>query len=183
MVSFYDPQVVRIQEKIAHKYEKLDGFSTKIVGVKKEIDQLDDLAYGNSVLFKDAKWKVIFSNDFKTSFGNPKCSHMKKQVLNLPNSRTWNFLGVAAPKDIIQFCKPSKCEGGYEVSEGVGAVERSHVRDTDVIDDLSYLDNGSSNTTLCLENHTYIQGSSTLVSFQGLFCDLEPIDWMSTASV
>ena len=29
-----------------------------IVGVKKELDQLDDLANGNSVLFKDAKWKV-----------------------------------------------------------------------------------------------------------------------------
>nr|GEV91261.1 UvrD-like helicase, ATP-binding domain, P-loop containing nucleoside triphosphate hydrolase [Tanacetum cinerariifolium] len=56
---------------------------TTIVGVKKELDQLDDLANGNSVLFKDAKWKVLFSNDFKTSFGKLKCSRMKKQVLNL----------------------------------------------------------------------------------------------------
>ncbi|GJS98991.1 hypothetical protein Tco_0820161 [Tanacetum coccineum] len=34
------------------------GTSNDIVGVKKELDQLDDLANGNSSLFKDAKWKV-----------------------------------------------------------------------------------------------------------------------------
>ncbi|GKA42201.1 UvrD-like helicase, ATP-binding domain, P-loop containing nucleoside triphosphate hydrolase, partial [Tanacetum coccineum] len=151
VVSPYASQVVTIQEKLAHRYEKLDGFSVKvksidgfqggeediiilstvrsnsrgsvgflsslqrtnvaltrartsvdarnrnclfnadadeclkttIVGVKKELDQLDDLANGNSVLFKDAKWKVLFSNDFKTSFGKLKCSRMKKLVLNL----------------------------------------------------------------------------------------------------
>ncbi|GKE92486.1 hypothetical protein Tco_1573581 [Tanacetum coccineum] len=54
-----------------------------IVGVKKELDQLDDLANGNSSLFKDAEWKILFSNDLKTSFGKLKCSRMKKQVLNL----------------------------------------------------------------------------------------------------
>ncbi|GJZ93774.1 UvrD-like helicase, ATP-binding domain, P-loop containing nucleoside triphosphate hydrolase [Tanacetum coccineum] len=119
VVSPYASQVVTIQEKITHQYEKLDGFSVEvksidgvsgwrqdiinlstvrsnsrgsvgfqsslqrtnvaltrarhslwilgnertltsndIVGVKKELDQLDDLANGNSSLFKDAKWKV-----------------------------------------------------------------------------------------------------------------------------
>ncbi|GJZ07899.1 UvrD-like helicase, ATP-binding domain, P-loop containing nucleoside triphosphate hydrolase [Tanacetum coccineum] len=125
VVSPYASQVVTIQEKIAHQYEKLDGFSVEvksidgvsgwrqdiinlstirsnsrgsvgfqsslqrtnvaltrarlwilgnertltsndIVGVKKELDQLDDLANGNSSLFKDAKWKFMNSGSEPT---------------------------------------------------------------------------------------------------------------------
>nr|GEY28696.1 development/cell death domain-containing protein [Tanacetum cinerariifolium] len=50
------------QEKLAHKYENLDGFSVKmtIIVAKKELQQLDDLVNGNSVLFKHANWKEGF---------------------------------------------------------------------------------------------------------------------------
>ncbi|XP_037493694.1 uncharacterized ATP-dependent helicase C29A10.10c-like [Jatropha curcas] len=40
-----------------------------ILDVKKEFDQLDDLLNGNSVLFKCARWKVLFSEYFRRSFG------------------------------------------------------------------------------------------------------------------
>ncbi|GKC47736.1 UvrD-like helicase, ATP-binding domain, P-loop containing nucleoside triphosphate hydrolase, partial [Tanacetum coccineum] len=56
---------------------------TTIIAVKKELEQLDDLVNGNSVLFKDAKWKVLFSDDFRRSFRKLMGSHLKKLVLNL----------------------------------------------------------------------------------------------------
>nr|XP_043619914.1 uncharacterized protein LOC122591730 [Erigeron canadensis] len=172
VVSPYAAQVVMIQEKLAHKYEKLDGFSVKVksiddfqggeediiilstvrsnsrgsVGVmycpqmanvaltrarhclwilgnertltksvsvweelvydarnrhcffdvdsdeclkmtvintKKELEQLDDLLNENSILFKHAKWKVLFSDDFRRSFGKLTTARSKKLVLNL----------------------------------------------------------------------------------------------------
>ncbi|PWA55756.1 uvrD-like Helicase, ATP-binding domain, P-loop containing nucleoside triphosphate hydrolase [Artemisia annua] len=163
VVSTYSAQVVSIQEKLAHKYEKLDGFSVRvksidgfqggeediiilstvrsnsrgsvgfisspqrtnvaltrarhclwilgnertllnsesvwtdlvhdarnrhslfdadsddslkmtIIAAKKELEQLDDLVNGNSVLFSD---------DFRRSFGKLTCARLKKLVLNL----------------------------------------------------------------------------------------------------
>ncbi|PWA49328.1 uvrD-like Helicase, ATP-binding domain, P-loop containing nucleoside triphosphate hydrolase [Artemisia annua] len=56
---------------------------TTIIAAKKELDQLDDLVNGNSVLFKHAKWKVLFSDDFRRSFGKLVGSRLKKLVLNL----------------------------------------------------------------------------------------------------
>ncbi|PWA68458.1 UvrD-like Helicase, ATP-binding domain-containing protein [Artemisia annua] len=118
VISPYAAQVISIQEKLAYKYDKLDGFSVKvksvdgfqgaeedisvmqeiaslfdadsdeclkmtIIAAKKELDQLDDLVNGNSVLFKHAKWKVLFSDDFRRSFGKLMGSRLKKLVLNL----------------------------------------------------------------------------------------------------
>ncbi|GJX43562.1 UvrD-like helicase, ATP-binding domain, P-loop containing nucleoside triphosphate hydrolase, partial [Tanacetum coccineum] len=164
VISPYAAQVASIQEKLAHKFEKLDGFSVKvksidgfqggeediiilstilsnyknyniiafhyycrhclwilgnertltncesiwkdlvsdarnrhcffdadsdeclkmtIIGAKKELEQLDDLVKGNSVLFEHAKWKVLFSDDFRRSFGKLTRPCLKKQVLNL----------------------------------------------------------------------------------------------------
>nr|GEX90582.1 UvrD-like helicase, ATP-binding domain, P-loop containing nucleoside triphosphate hydrolase [Tanacetum cinerariifolium] len=166
VMSPYAAQVASIQEKLAHKYEKLDGFSVKvksidgfqggeediiilstvrsnihgslgfisspqrtnvaltrarhclwilgnertltncesiwkdlvsdarnlhcffdadsdeclkmtIIGAKKELEQLDDLVKGNSVLFEHAKWKA---DDFKRSFGKLTRPRLKKQV-------------------------------------------------------------------------------------------------------
>ncbi|KAK9063833.1 hypothetical protein SSX86_017705 [Deinandra increscens subsp. villosa] len=56
---------------------------TSIIDTKKELDQLDDLVNGNSVLFKHEKWKVLFSDDFKRSFGKLTSTRLKKLVLNL----------------------------------------------------------------------------------------------------
>nr|GEV15151.1 UvrD-like helicase, ATP-binding domain, P-loop containing nucleoside triphosphate hydrolase [Tanacetum cinerariifolium] len=54
-----------------------------IIATNKELEELDDLINGNSVLFKHAKWKVLFSDDFRRSFGKLARSRLKKQVLNL----------------------------------------------------------------------------------------------------
>ncbi|KAL8105743.1 hypothetical protein AgCh_029512 [Apium graveolens] len=53
-----------------------------IVDMKKELDQLEDLLNTASVLFRSARWKVIFSENFRKSFGKLS-SRLKKTVLNL----------------------------------------------------------------------------------------------------
>ncbi|XP_071714212.1 uncharacterized protein, partial [Rutidosis leptorrhynchoides] len=55
----------------------------RIIAAKKELEQLDDLVNGNSVLFKREKWKVLFSDDFRRSFTKLTCVRLKKLVLNL----------------------------------------------------------------------------------------------------
>ncbi|KAI3730446.1 hypothetical protein L1987_61616 [Smallanthus sonchifolius] len=190
VVSPYAAQVVTIQEKLAHKYEKVDGFSVKvktidgfqggeediiilstvrsnshgsvgflsspqrtnvaltrarhclwilgdertltnseyvwkelvydarnrhclfdadadeclkmtIIAAKKELDQLDDLVKGNGALFKHAKWKVLFSDDFRKS--------------NLEVPKSW-----PASQEIIRFRPLSNCEGESEASVNPG---------------------------------------------------------------
>ncbi|PWA75023.1 hypothetical protein CTI12_AA245630 [Artemisia annua] len=183
VISPYAAQVISIQEKLAHKYEKLDGFSVKvrsidgfqggeediifsrqhclwilgnektlsssesiwkelvfdarnrhcffdadadeclktiIIAAIKELDQLDDLVNGNSVLFKHAKWKVLFSDDFRRSFAKLTGSRLKKQVLNLllklssawrPKNRSTDFCCKSSSQILKQF----KVEGLYVI--------------------------------------------------------------------
>ncbi|KAH7840877.1 hypothetical protein Vadar_022824 [Vaccinium darrowii] len=54
-----------------------------IIDVKKELDQLDDLLNEDSVLFKNAKWKVFFSDNFRKSFQKLKSARTKKSVIQL----------------------------------------------------------------------------------------------------
>ncbi|KAJ4972464.1 hypothetical protein NE237_005638 [Protea cynaroides] len=54
-----------------------------ILHVKQELDQLDDLLNGDSILFKNARWKVLFSENFRKSFGKLKSTQKKKSVINL----------------------------------------------------------------------------------------------------
>ncbi|XP_042503955.1 uncharacterized protein LOC122081053 isoform X2 [Macadamia integrifolia] len=54
-----------------------------IVQVKQELDQLDDLLNGDSILFKNERWKVLFSESFRKSFGKLKSTQRKKSVINL----------------------------------------------------------------------------------------------------
>nr|GEU37713.1 UvrD-like helicase, ATP-binding domain, P-loop containing nucleoside triphosphate hydrolase [Tanacetum cinerariifolium] len=141
VISPYVSQVVMIQQKLAHKYKNLDGFSVKvksidgfqggeediiilstmtIIKAKKELEQLDDLVNGNSVLFKHAKWKVLFSADFKRSFGKLTGSRLKKLVLNL----LLKLSGGWRPKNISvdlccgnssQILKQFKVDGFYVI--------------------------------------------------------------------
>ncbi|KAG8369505.1 hypothetical protein BUALT_Bualt14G0020600 [Buddleja alternifolia] len=60
-----------------------DDISKTIVGVKKELEQLEDLLSGESLLFKNARWKVSFSDNFQKSFQKLKPSHVKKLAINL----------------------------------------------------------------------------------------------------
>nr|XP_043619922.1 uncharacterized protein LOC122591738 [Erigeron canadensis] len=54
-----------------------------VINTKKELEQLDDLVNESSILFKHAKWKVLFSDDFRRSFGKLTTARLKKLVLSL----------------------------------------------------------------------------------------------------
>ncbi|MCL7035661.1 hypothetical protein MKW94_006378, partial [Papaver nudicaule] len=54
-----------------------------VLKAKKELDQLDDLLNGDSILFKTAKWKVLFSDNFRKSFMRLKSSQTQKSIINL----------------------------------------------------------------------------------------------------
>ncbi|XP_042028915.1 uncharacterized protein LOC121775899 [Salvia splendens] len=54
-----------------------------IIDVKKELDQLDDLLSGESTLFENLKWQVLFSENFRKSFQKLRFSSTKKLVINL----------------------------------------------------------------------------------------------------
>ncbi|KAK8484172.1 hypothetical protein V6N13_122280 [Hibiscus sabdariffa] len=59
------------------------GLAKAIFDAKKEFDQLDDILNHDSVLFKNARWKVLFSDNFRKSFGKVKSAQTQKSVLNL----------------------------------------------------------------------------------------------------
>ncbi|KAI3903276.1 hypothetical protein MKW98_031930 [Papaver atlanticum] len=67
---------------------------------KKELDQLDDLLNGVSILFKTAKWKVLFSDNFRKSFARLKSIQTQKSVINLllKLSNGWS------PKKVDSIC-------------------------------------------------------------------------------
>ncbi|PHT49426.1 hypothetical protein CQW23_09173 [Capsicum baccatum] len=54
-----------------------------ILDVKKELDQMDDLLSGDTALFKEQKWKVAFSDNFRKSFQKLASSYLRKYVLTL----------------------------------------------------------------------------------------------------
>ncbi|GJU83140.1 UvrD-like helicase, ATP-binding domain, P-loop containing nucleoside triphosphate hydrolase [Tanacetum coccineum] len=91
-----------------------------IIEAKKELEQLDDLVNENSVLFKHAKWKVLFSDDFRRSFGKLTFSRLKKLVLNLllKLSGGWrpkNFSVDLSCENSSQILKQFKIEGFYVI--------------------------------------------------------------------
>ncbi|GJW38050.1 hypothetical protein Tco_0060970, partial [Tanacetum coccineum] len=75
--------------------------------VEKEKESLDDLVNWNSVLYKDAKRKVLFSDDFRRSFGMLTCERLKKLVLNLllRLSTGWR------PKRSLGLCQENSSKG------------------------------------------------------------------------
>ncbi|XP_003631316.2 uncharacterized protein LOC100855072 isoform X1 [Vitis vinifera] len=54
-----------------------------IFKVKTELDELDDLLNKDSSLFNSARWKVIFSENFRKAFYNLKSSHTQNTVIAL----------------------------------------------------------------------------------------------------
>ncbi|GJY19122.1 UvrD-like helicase, ATP-binding domain, P-loop containing nucleoside triphosphate hydrolase [Tanacetum coccineum] len=91
-----------------------------ILGAKKKLEQLDDLVNGNSVLFKHAKWKVLFSDIFRRTFGKLTGSRLKKQVLNLllKLSSGWRPKNKSVDmccENSSQILKQFKVEGFYVI--------------------------------------------------------------------
>ncbi|KAL3635026.1 hypothetical protein CASFOL_022080 [Castilleja foliolosa] len=58
-------------------------FGKTIVHVKKELEQLDDLLSGECILFRNLRWKVLLSENFRKSFQKLKSSSFKKLVINV----------------------------------------------------------------------------------------------------
>ncbi|KAF5201090.1 Tpr and ankyrin repeat-containing protein [Thalictrum thalictroides] len=92
-----------------------------IIQVKKELDQLDSLLNEDSILFKSSRWKVLFSDNFRKSFGNLKSSQLQWSVINLllklsggwrPKKRNINVLCENSSQLVQQF----KIEGLYLIS-------------------------------------------------------------------
>ncbi|KAI3949299.1 hypothetical protein MKW98_023236 [Papaver atlanticum] len=87
-----------------------------MIKANKELDQLDDLLNEDSMLFKSALWKVLFSNNFRKSFGKLKSSQTQKSVVNLlvKLSNGWH------PKKLcdnsVQFVKQYKVGRIYIIS-------------------------------------------------------------------
>ncbi|XP_065632688.1 uncharacterized protein LOC111996915 isoform X2 [Quercus suber] len=89
-----------------------------ILDVKKEFEQFDDLLNHDSILFRRARWKLLFSDNFLKSFQKLKSVQTKKSVLNL-------LLKIACgwrPKKLSVVCESSsqilkqfKVEGLYIV--------------------------------------------------------------------
>lgn len=91
-----------------------------ILEVKKELDQLDDLLNGDSLLFKSARWKVLFSDEFRKSFRKLSSVPKKKSVLNVllklssgwrPKKRNVDLVCEGSSQTLKQF----KVEGLYIV--------------------------------------------------------------------
>ncbi|XP_075659796.1 uncharacterized protein LOC142629655 isoform X2 [Castanea sativa] len=89
-----------------------------ILDVKKEFEQFDDLLNPDSILFRNARWKVLFSDNFLKSFQKLKSVRRKKSVINLllKISSGWR------PKKLSVVCESSspilkqfKVEGLYIV--------------------------------------------------------------------
>ncbi|PKI33604.1 hypothetical protein CRG98_046006 [Punica granatum] len=60
-----------------------EGLAKTILEAKRKYDQLDDLLTSNNVLFRDAKWKVIFSESFRQPFWKLTSRRTRSLVVNL----------------------------------------------------------------------------------------------------
>ncbi|KAA8532333.1 hypothetical protein F0562_032412 [Nyssa sinensis] len=62
---------------------EVQNLANFILKVKTELDQLDELLNADSMLFKSARWKIRFNDNFRKSFVKLKSSETKNSVLYL----------------------------------------------------------------------------------------------------
>ncbi|WCJ17629.1 P-loop containing nucleoside triphosphate hydrolases superfamily protein [Euphorbia peplus] len=90
-----------------------------ILEVKKEFDQLDDLLNGESVLFRDCRWKVLFSENFRRSFGKLASVQTKTTALNYILRLSSGWRPKKRNADVIsesfQFLRQFKIAGVYVI--------------------------------------------------------------------
>ncbi|KAJ0078956.1 hypothetical protein Patl1_24392 [Pistacia atlantica] len=91
-----------------------------ILEAKKELDELDELLNADSILFRNQKWKVVFSDNFLKSFKKMTSDRDKKSVINLllklssgwrPKRRNIDSICESSSHIIKQF----KVEGLYTI--------------------------------------------------------------------
>ncbi|KAJ8629370.1 hypothetical protein MRB53_022693 [Persea americana] len=94
------------------------GLAKAILDVKHELNQLDDLLNPNSILLSTARWKVLFSDDFRKSFSKLKSLQTRKAVIQVllrladgcrPKSKNVGF------PDAFQFAKQCRVRELYVV--------------------------------------------------------------------
>ncbi|WCJ17628.1 P-loop containing nucleoside triphosphate hydrolases superfamily protein [Euphorbia peplus] len=90
-----------------------------ILEVKKEFDQLDDLLNGESVLFRNCRWKVLFSENFRRSFGKLASVQTKTSALNYILRLSSGWRPKKRNTDVIsepfQFLRQFKVSGLYVI--------------------------------------------------------------------
>ncbi|XP_074273009.1 uncharacterized protein LOC141596682 [Silene latifolia] len=98
--------------------DKDNSLTEAVINMKKELNQLDDLLNKDSILFKSARWKVLFSDTFIKSFSKLPSSRTKRSVMNLLVKLSCGW----RPKKIkvdpvcgsaVQIVKQYKVEGRY----------------------------------------------------------------------
>ncbi|PKI40570.1 hypothetical protein CRG98_039044 [Punica granatum] len=82
-----------------------EGLAKTILEAKTKYNQLDDLLTSSNVLFRDAKWKVIFDENFRQSFRKLTSRRTRSSVMNLlmKLSSGWR----PKRKDVDLICKSS----------------------------------------------------------------------------
>ncbi|XP_062007129.1 uncharacterized protein LOC133724421 [Rosa rugosa] len=79
-------KAVVLDAKNRHCFFNVDedkDLAKAILEVKKQYDQLDDLLDADSILFRSARWKVLFSDNFFKSFKKLTSVRLKRSVLNV----------------------------------------------------------------------------------------------------
>ncbi|KAL7084177.1 hypothetical protein ACP275_14G209000 [Erythranthe tilingii] len=101
-----------------------------IIDVMKDLHQLDDLLSGESILFKNSRWKVVFSEDFRKSFQKLKSENDKDKKLVITV-----LLKLASgwrPKNInVEY----KCESSSYIVKQIKVARYYVVCSTDLVKD------------------------------------------------
>ncbi|KAL6189732.1 hypothetical protein ACLB2K_036134 [Fragaria x ananassa] len=144
-----------------------EDLAKAILQVKKQFDQLDDLLNSDSVLFRRARWKVLFSDNFLKSFKKLKSVSLKRSVLNVLLKLASGWRPKMQSSDIlcdeyINLCKEKCLEGDLEVPKSwPSSLEFLRFKDlscTDIQNDLvgdtsdgrSYVENSRVSESLLL---------------------------------
>ncbi|KAL7102526.1 hypothetical protein ACP275_08G125400 [Erythranthe tilingii] len=103
-----------------------------VIDVTKELDQLEDLLSGKSILFKNSRWKVVFSDNFRKSFQKLKPSNVKKLAITvlLKLASGWR------PKNINVNCK---CESSSYIVKQIKVAKYYVICSIDLIKDPVYV--------------------------------------------
>ncbi|KAK8583040.1 hypothetical protein V6N13_069804 [Hibiscus sabdariffa] len=164
------------------------GLAKAIFDAKKEFDQLDDLLNHDSVLFKNARWKVLFSDNFRKSFPKVEglyivCStDIVKEQMYTQVLKAWDLLPLEDiarlanrldgifkmyTDDFISKCNEKCLEGHFEVPKTWTSfdVVRHKTLSPDEIENSS---NGSASGSRCYLENSKVNESLLLMKFYSL---------------
>ncbi|KAK3421369.1 hypothetical protein EUGRSUZ_G02024 [Eucalyptus grandis] len=103
-----------------------------ILDVKKENNELDDLLDGSSVLFRNARWKVLFSDNFLNSFRKLTSLRTKMPIINLLSKLSSGWRPKKRNVDII-------CEHSSHIVRQFKADDFYVICTTDIVKEERYI--------------------------------------------